>query len=297
MDNCNLSLNNFSSIFELLGTYYILLSLSDKLEEHLGLSAIFKNWHTSLSSDNLAKRLDYLKNEMSNSKNEIISKIGKQKIKNQALDLLKNYNKNNEMLQKEANKTSKFIKKGDGLLVKINLHLNLTSKNQPTFSELIKPAYVFSGIAILAVLFLSGVVGKWNGKYLNLYFINLSLILVFFISIIQIVRLKPFKFLKGNLIFFSAVVFYLVLTIIPSHWLCVFPLKEYNYSTRICIDDFHILLFLGLIFLPLFIHLISLNILYIRCNWYTKNLDELLSEELPNKVEGGKKGEIKGIDI
>jgi hypothetical protein len=297
MDNCTLSLNNFSSIFELLGTYYILLSLSDKLEEHLGLSAIFRNWHTSFSSDILAKRLSYFKNKISTSQSEIISQIKSQRFWNQIFDSLRNYNSDNDSLQNEVKKTSKFIKKGDMLLAKIKLLTSELSETQHTFSELIKPAYVFSGIAILAVMLISGIVNKWDGKYTNLYFINCSLILVLFLSILQIIRQKPFKIFKGKTLLFVAVIFYLLLTIVPGSLFYFLPLYEYKFSKVICIDDFHILLFLTLIFLPLFIHIISLNILHIRCKKYDTKLTSLLVDELPKKVEGGKRGEIKGVEI
>ena len=90
----------------------------------------------------------------------------------------------------------------------------------------------------------------------------------------------------------TTIVFYLVLTIMPGKLLDSACYIQYEFADFICINDFHILLFLLLIFSPILIHIISLQRLHRKCKSYDKRLNDLLSEQLPVKVESRKSNEI-----
>lgn len=190
-----LSLNNFSSFYEIFGSYYLILGLSADLRKYFNIST----WLRPLIDE---KHEKYIKENISNHMEDIAASHV-ERIKNVVENSSKNWfvqtclfiegaikhrNLENKKLPKYTKRYHRYLLEEKWLIEK---NSDLDDDNTTIF-RFLNPIYLYFGLISIGILLLSGLSASWD-ESINLQIINLTSFIVICYLLIQVFLLYFFS--------------------------------------------------------------------------------------------------------
>lgn len=304
--HCNLSITDFSSIFELFSTYYLFLSISDKFNDYFGISHLFEGWHEKIDLQKLEKIPASLFELKKIQEKNTMLKIKQQSNTDGVKEIINTNDKASKQLDKIISKFPSIKKKCKNIQDEIKRHFwgtKLLKENQnngvtPFFNS-IRPLYINAGISSLTLLVLGGLDNGGFNKTSNIELSNLISIVMIIFSVLFLFSKKAtfaYKF-KSHSYFILSLIINVCLIICPSILFETLLIFEWHFSSIICLQDLNIAFAIVLAFIPIIIHILLLSNLMRRYNNMCK-LIQVISNTLtpPVSPEIGNINEIPELE-
>jgi len=279
-----LSLQDFTSIFEIFTGYYLLLGLNKSVSDYFNISGPFRsdseNYESIVNIETTANKFEQ----------EALAEIDSSRPvtktrKERKMQLLWERKKVNE-LDKTMEPFERFTEMGKwyGRLVKSHFGYNEQGSapdkvSETEFFAFIRPFYIYYGLMAITVLILSGMYKAWDRIHVLsvVNCISFAIGLFLLTKAVLITIRKPKKISLINPIFallFSLFFFISILSIpcrIYDKMLIPFPIDH-----LISYEDFHVSFSVLIILFPIIVHIICLMIVAYTQKQYVK-----LKERLP----------------
>ncbi len=285
-DDYSIDLLNFSSVFELLCAYYLLLGISEKLRNYFEISTWFKDWidNDYIYESKLKEIESYLTaiEETNNRQlqDQITSKrfIGKLQmicshwVKDKKIRLKKWRKKRIvskiQFLQKKLPVFYPTIQTENGILPNEGeystsfLEEARQDNSKITYSMLIRPVYLYFGVLSIILLILAGSYSSLKREFALSIINGFSLLLLCLFIVCLFVkkyRCRFITFLTPVKAFLATLIIIGLIVVIPEHFLTIFDLIPYFLPSNIIHNsNFQVILCVVLHLTPLLINITSL---------------------------------------
>lgn len=260
-----LSLNNFSSFYEIFGSYYLILGLSADLRKYFNIST----WLRPIIDE---KHEKYIKESISNHLADIAASH-EERIKNVVENATKNWitqiilfikgilefrKLESRKLPKYAKMYNRYVKEEKWLIEKSS---DVEDVNTTIF-RFINPIYLYFGLISIGILLLSGLSVSWD-ESINLQIINLASFFVICFLLFQVFLLYTFDKIINSIskvyVFLLTIIFLFLVLVIGN----IESLKPYfiilnNADPNICKLNTQIIFAIIFPLIPLILHIILL---------------------------------------
>ena len=270
MDNESLSLQNFSSVFELFAGYYLLLGTNKKFHDYFNIGRVFKTWTSNYNE------IEDMTSNAGRIESELLKTISKDQqpennVKSHRNWLRKRKRQVNDV-EKRMKDAVRLSAKGKILKNQVELHFgadeNQNTEKEKGFYKFIKPFYIFFGCLSLVILAFAGFYNEWHRIHtLNIFNgLAIVIILILFIQVSVNAFLQTPLFTANPIVIFILSIFSLVIiALIPCRMYVQYMKLPYDIDpTIISYNDFQVILMVGLILIPIIIHIVALTVVVLK---------------------------------